>query len=184
MADEDRERVITWEDYPAWLTSKCGGVSLDNEKSRFDVVGAKLCNDVAQSDFWTSFVALRQEFDDEYFTRTGFRLFASMEPLEIQVKPYQSLLDKTYRKNILLNANLPGCPEDGWITPLNWYDSINDLVRTTAVVKYRAPKALGRALFAELRYRLRSPRRRLLRRSLLCTVPSGDSKDQLGDGAR
>jgi ppGpp synthetase/RelA/SpoT-type nucleotidyltranferase len=136
MVGEDEEHILTWEEYPAWLANKCGEVSLGNERSRFDVVGAKLRDDIAQSDFWASFVALRQEFDDEYFTQTGFRLFASMESPAIHVKPYQSLLDKTYRKNILLNANLPECPKDGWITPLNWYDSINDLVRTTAVVKY------------------------------------------------
>ena len=52
------------------------------------------------------------------------------------LKPYESLLHKSFRKNILLNDAWPTPPNGGWITPENWFSRTNDIVRTTIVVKY------------------------------------------------
>jgi hypothetical protein len=54
----------------------------------------------------------------------------------ILIKPFSSFVEKTYRKNILLNKNWPNEPDEGWILPSNWFSRINDIVRTLIQVKY------------------------------------------------
>ena len=54
----------------------------------------------------------------------------------IVIKPFASLVLKTYRKNILDNKNWPTEPQEGWILPTNWFTRINDIVRTLIEVKY------------------------------------------------
>jgi ppGpp synthetase/RelA/SpoT-type nucleotidyltranferase len=51
-------------------------------------------------------------------------------------KPFTSFLVKTLRKNVLDNRSWPENPEGGWIEPQNWYARVNDIIRTTLVVKY------------------------------------------------
>jgi hypothetical protein len=41
-----------------------------------------------------------------------------------------------YRWDVVQNNNFPEEPENGWILPTNWYEKINDILRTTIVVKY------------------------------------------------
>lgn len=55
---------------------------------------------------------------------------------EIYIKSLDSLLNKAFRKNVLNNAVFPNEPDGGWITQKNWFGRINDILRTTIVVKY------------------------------------------------
>ena len=48
----------------------------------------------------------------------------------------QSLIIKAYRKDVLNNSNFPNEPEGGWILPENWFSRVNDILRTTIVVRY------------------------------------------------
>jgi len=41
-----------------------------------------------------------------------------------------------YYRQTLINNKFPLQPNDGWITPNNWFDELNDIIRTTLVVKY------------------------------------------------
>jgi hypothetical protein len=54
----------------------------------------------------------------------------------IYIKPFDSFLLKTYRKNILDNKNWPQEPQGGWTLPANWYSKIHDVIRTSIAVKY------------------------------------------------
>lgn len=51
-------------------------------------------------------------------------------------KPWASFIQKTYRKNILLNKNWPSEPDNGWYNPDTWFEKITDIARTTVVVGY------------------------------------------------
>ena len=55
---------------------------------------------------------------------------------ELKIKPYNSVIDKTYRKNIIENKMFPNEPQKGWVFPDNIYLKINDIIRTSIVVKY------------------------------------------------
>jgi hypothetical protein len=84
--------------------------------------------------------ALR-EIDSEYHRNNGLKLLMTFEPPELIIKPYTSFIDKTFRRNVLENRNWkkenePHEPERGWYLPDKCHERINDLVRTTIVVKY------------------------------------------------
>ena len=52
-------------------------------------------------------------------------------------KLYDSAVNKTFRKNVLLNSIFPEPPAStGWLTPDNWYSNINDLIRSNVVCKF------------------------------------------------
>ena len=63
-------------------------------------------------------------------------LFATAEAPELLRKPFDSVVEKSFRKNVVANRNWPDAPDSGWITPENWFYELNDIVRTMLVVKY------------------------------------------------
>lgn len=78
-----------------------------------------------------------RDWQDRYFIDSnGFNLFYSSFDLELVIKPFNSVIDKSFRKNILLNKNFPNEPTNGWITHENWFERINDIIRGVIVVKY------------------------------------------------
>lgn len=123
-------------DYPRWLIGKCSKTDVNSAQKRLETVSPKLLSDIKASEFWQRLMISLSEVEDRYTSSCGYKLFARSERPGMVAKPYSSLLDKSYRKNILLNSDWPEPPEDGWITPVNWYGRINDIARTTVVVKY------------------------------------------------
>lgn len=75
-------------------------------------------------------------------------LFVSnLDDLSVLVKPYDSVINKIYRKNVLWNKNWPEPPKSGWINSNNYLSAINDIFRLRLVCKYSdAPKYLCEAL--------------------------------------
>ena len=57
-------------------------------------------------------------------------------PRGLLLKTWESFTDKTYRRNIALNANWPDPPSDGWVIPPSAYAQITDIVRTLFVARY------------------------------------------------
>ena len=57
--------------------------------------------------------------------------------VELNVKTFDSFLNKTFRKNVIENDKWPEAPNGGWVTPQGrWYDSMSDIVRTRFLVRY------------------------------------------------
>jgi len=124
-------------DYCKWtlgtLSIDCGS----KLETYYETVTKKLRDDFIQSDFWTNLQTQFTEFDQEYQVATGYPLFAMIgKPSDMLIKPFASFLEKTYRKNIILNENWPSQPPGGWLSPYKCFDRINDIIRTTYVVKY------------------------------------------------
>jgi hypothetical protein len=122
-------------DYLNWLLLKLENPHI-SLKSRYDTVSTKMKDDVTNSPVWQNIVSSLSSLEDIYSVRTGFKLFATPEVPIIVSKSFDSLVDKTFRKNVSLNKNWPDPPGDQWITPLNCYETVNDIVRTAMVVKY------------------------------------------------
>jgi hypothetical protein len=53
----------------------------------------------------------------------------------LKKKPFESVINKLYRKNVLYNKSFPGTSRDT-IRPENFYEEIDDLIRTRIVCKY------------------------------------------------
>lgn len=58
------------------------------------------------------------------------------DDLAVKVKPFESVLSKLYRRNILYNRNWPNPPKFGALAPERLYQDVDDLLRTRLVCRY------------------------------------------------
>lgn len=121
--------------YCTWYKNKFDIELYSKPSSIYEYVITKLQKDIANSAFWIELNANLSNYNDEYYLLNGYSLLRN-DPIQIFTKTYLSLINKTYRKNILLNSNYPDAPSTGWITNENWFIQINDLLRTTITVRY------------------------------------------------
>ena len=133
MSDE-RPRDI--DQYKKWLKKEHGVEILDRTKRYYESVTSGVKIEFQKSVFWRELIENLKEYDGEYLVATGYHLFVPGSVPELDIKPFDSFLIKTFRKNVLENKNWPDEPNDGWIIPSNWYCRINDIIRTLFIVKY------------------------------------------------
>jgi ppGpp synthetase/RelA/SpoT-type nucleotidyltranferase len=86
--------------------------------------------------FWTTATSKRRDWSEEYQLETKYELYSKEPSSGILIKPWESVVEKTFRKNILENNSWPGEPVGKWITPENYLADFMDILRTTFVVKY------------------------------------------------
>lgn len=123
--------------YREWLDKEHGSAISERQSTYHESVALKVRDDFEASEFWTRLQGELSEYAAEYEVETGYALFMRPPGSEkLLAKGFRSFLLKTQRKNVLNNPNWPSPPPEGWILPANWYDVINDLVRTSFVVKY------------------------------------------------
>jgi len=123
-------------EYKKWLKEEHEIEISDRTRAYYDSVTTKIKQDLDKSDFWVQLTDNLGEYDGEYLAKTGYHLLIPGTKPELNIKPFDSFLLKTFRKNVLENKNWPDCPEGGWVLPNTWYSDINDIVRTLFVVKY------------------------------------------------
>jgi len=129
------------EKYEEWLKKEYSIELNDRLRNYYETVATKIKRQFEESEYWIKLCKSLKEFEAEYRTSTGYPLLMPNFKLELGIKPYESFLIKTYRKNILENKNWPNPPEPTkkWIlpnSPSTWYPKINDIARTLIVVKY------------------------------------------------
>lgn len=123
-------------EYIIWLKNELQIDISSKTKTYYESVASKIKSDFESSNIWHKFISDISNYNKEYYLRTSYYLFSEKEAPKLLCKSYDSILDKTYRKNVLLNSNWPNPPDGGWITPDSWFSRINDVVRTVVVVKY------------------------------------------------
>jgi ppGpp synthetase/RelA/SpoT-type nucleotidyltranferase len=120
--------------YETWLAEH-GVPNINAHRNHYQTVSQEVLRSFNECAFWKNVLPELPNIDDEYLITHKFPLIFNRRP-EIIVKPWQSFLQKTYRKNISTNIAFPNPPEGGWYLPSNWYNRIHDIVRTTITVKY------------------------------------------------
>jgi hypothetical protein len=127
----------TNEKYKKWLKDN-HNLEINNAiKNNYESVTMKMKDQFENSILWNRLNNDFDKLDQEYYVKTkGYYLFMDKNLPNISIKPFDSFLLKTYRKNIRDNKNWPSEPASGWILPENWYSNINDIIRTAFVVKY------------------------------------------------
>ncbi len=125
------------EEYKVWLRDQ-HGVDLQLAENHYESVRHKLLADVKESSCWRELLSSMDNMDQTYLGQTGYKLFAEgYTTPQLRSKPFESLLIKTFRRNILANKQWPEPPtKTGWLLPPGWFARINDIVRTLLVVKY------------------------------------------------
>lgn len=138
--DEPKEKVpqkpLTIGGYKKWLDEQFNIEVLENAEVYYAEVRDDMIQQFNDSPFWVQLRGNLREYDQEYLRNEGYPLVPGEFEPQIEGKPFESLLLKTFRKNVLENANWPKKPRDGWILPKGWFTMIDDIVRTLFITKY------------------------------------------------
>jgi hypothetical protein len=133
MSNEKPENI---DEYKNWLKEKHTIEITNRTEAHYYAVVNKIKSDFEKSKFWMQLNEQLTIYNQEYLLKTSYSLFLPDLKCVLNIKPFESLLIKTYRKNIIENNKWPDEPENGWILPNNWYCRINDIIRTLLIVKY------------------------------------------------
>lgn len=114
-------------------------------KKLYSDVSTIVLSQFGRSNEFVKLISELHNYDAEYRHEYHYDLLMK-KPEEIILIPktWNNFISKVWRKNVVLNTNWDyenwdseACkPDDGWISPSNWYDRIHDIVRTRIVVKY------------------------------------------------
>ena len=148
----------TLEQYPNWASENIGFNPVDVQfRRRYTQNTTTLRTIVEQSDHWNSAQAVFSKLADAYNEANGVALFTSGEARQpsLHIKPIDSVVEKTYRANILNNRNFPKPPTldgiEGWVTEENLFARMHDLIRCRLVCRYMdGPQYICEASKAEL----------------------------------
>lgn len=130
------EKPQNEQDFRVWLEKELGYKVDSKYEYYYETITKKLKSDFEASSFWQKLISELDEINYKYLKKTGVHLLIPTDIPQICIKPLNSLLIKAYRKNILNNSDYPNPPKSGWLTPENWFEMINDILRTTITVKY------------------------------------------------
>ncbi len=123
-------------DYTKWLREELDIELTERTKNYYESVSDRILASFGESPLWYDVLSNLTSHNQTYYLDTGYYLFINPDSPELVTKPYESFIHKTFRKNVIYNAEWPAPPKDGWIVPNNWFERINDIVRTCVVVKY------------------------------------------------
>ncbi|MFB2597090.1 hypothetical protein ACEXQE_04780 [Herbiconiux sp. P17] len=133
--EPDLNAKPSWEDYATWFEAKFSE-KLSTEKDRYETASLRIEDAVKTSAFWPKYLAERESIADRYYAETGYPLFAFREVEPPVKKSWNSFLNKSFRRNVVNNDSWPQEPSEGWCLTPRWFEQINDILRTTLVVKY------------------------------------------------
>jgi len=89
-----------------------------------------------KSEFWQKFLGSLQTLNQAYYSKTDYYLYKENYKPKVVTKSFDSVVSKCFRRNIVSNRGFPKEPRNGWLYPNECFESINDLIRTSVVVKY------------------------------------------------
>lgn len=124
------------EEYKDWLYQHHQIEISSKMDNHYESTVLMIKKNLEDSDIWTELMKNLDEYCLDYAKKYKYPLLMQNHKPELYTKPFKSLIEKTFRKNILDNTKWPDPPEEGWILPCNWFFRINDIIRTTIIVKY------------------------------------------------
>ncbi|MBN2747563.1 MAG: hypothetical protein JXR34_12620 [Bacteroidales bacterium] len=122
--------------FKKWLKTELNHEIDSSYEYYYTTITDQLKTQFENTTFWRKLINERKEVNDKYLLRKGVNLLILEEQPLILIKSLDSVINKVFRKNILQNNNFPDPPQGGWITPENWFEKLNDIIRTTIIVKY------------------------------------------------
>jgi ppGpp synthetase/RelA/SpoT-type nucleotidyltranferase len=118
------------EDFPDWMESRFPGC-IKPEHENWYQLNLNLAEQALQNSlFYANLEELLEKASLEFGNSSKGKLFDSIKRPVFVKKSFASCLNKSYRHNVVYNDRFPNPPENGWWTPENWFESINDLLRT------------------------------------------------------
>lgn len=121
-------------DYPKWVAGLVNRTE-DTLRGHYAASTTLSREFVVKSKLWQDLIQELSEANDAYRSKYKSPLIVPKAP-ELYIKPFESILNKTFRKNVVNNDNWPLEPAGGWMVPPDWIFGLNDVFRTTLVVSY------------------------------------------------
>ena len=131
-----QKKPETLDEYRQWLLKEHGEQISSRTATYYESVASAIARSFQESVFWVHLKDELREMDSAYLIETGYPLWASEPQPVLIIKSFESFFLKTFRRNVLENGRWPNPPKGGWLTPGNWYERVNDIVRGFLVVKY------------------------------------------------
>src|SRR6266540_5718082 len=97
------ERPKNLAEYSAWLTSTLDVDLSVGEKTYYEQVVARIRETLRNSALWGGIRRVLLESHDQYALKHGYELLASREEPLLYVKPFDSLVLKSFRRNVVEN---------------------------------------------------------------------------------
>lgn len=135
ISEHDIRKPQSIDNFKIWF-SKNFNFEESKYRNYYDVATRLLRDNFLKSSFWETVNKELKNINDSYYVKTGYQLLTRIEAPDVYIKSLDSLLIKAFRKNVINNANFPDEPNGGWVNHNCWFNSINDILRTTIIVKY------------------------------------------------
>ncbi len=129
------EKPENLDQYVEWLNETHKKSISNKTKTYYDSVSSTVQSKFSTSPFWTELSEQLREFNDQFSIQTQYPLLVT-DKIELNIKPWNSFLEKNFRYNVVNNKNWPNPPNRGWIFDDTWFPKANDIVRTLITVKY------------------------------------------------
>jgi hypothetical protein len=123
-------------EYREWLKTNLSFDINSKYENHYNSIATKIKADFEKSDAWKNLLDNLLELSNNYLAKTNYQLFVNDFKPELVTKSFASFFEKSFRKNIIYNKKFPTEPYGGWVTPNNWIENTNDILRTFFVVKY------------------------------------------------
>ena len=124
------------EEFVEWFAANADVEITPQDTVYYNTAVLQMREQLINSSFWGTLCSNLNEYSDQFYGQYKDTLLKERKPPEIDKKSFSSLMNKVYRQNIVDNELYPDPPESGWTTPANWFSKMNDILRTTIVVKY------------------------------------------------
>ncbi|HEV2111911.1 MAG TPA: hypothetical protein VGT99_11200 [Gammaproteobacteria bacterium] len=136
MAQDQKPKPDTDAQYRKWLLEEHRCALSEKQELYYESTCARIRSEIAESVFWKDLWAEVLARSEKYLVETKYDLLLTKDEPHIFSKPYASVVDKSFRMNVHRNRNWPRPPANDWVFPNFPFGQVNDLVRTSIVVKY------------------------------------------------
>ena len=146
--EEPHVRPIDLESYLSWAAHVLGCDFKDPKEVRiYETNVNNILTSVTQHPFFVGFSAEVAQWQEGYDHETNSALFMDSAEPHLCVKSFRSVVDKSFRMNILWNKAFPKAPKRGWVNLQNIYAMLNDLVRGSLVCRFiDGPERVARCI--------------------------------------
>lgn len=135
-AEDEHAAKPSFDRYDEWLDQAWSGDKRELRPGRFLHHQADLKSQFESSEFWLGIQRQLPLWEQDYAREKHHRLFSGTNPAPLNLKPWSSFLNKTWRENVKNNARWPKPPREGWVLPDTWFEKFWDIIRTRFTVNY------------------------------------------------
>jgi len=127
--------------YEKFLEENILGFGLLKLERYYENISFLMKKTFEKSDFFEKLNDNLGNYNEEYLMDKGFKLFSINKPLKIDVKPFESMIHKCYRRDIInnpkwINEDFDWSRKKDWINPISCFETFTDILRTRVSVRY------------------------------------------------